>query len=144
MPDGVCSNSKRDLTLEGYKLTALLGKREGWRTTGGRVVEPQMTDLSLAGNKGAHQGHRPCPSPSQKPKGNWFLPGNLLALHKHPTLGIHPSGGFDSLQVPQGPSLTRSLKEKRADPAPPTPVHPANPPQLIRQILSTTSLAVCK
>ena len=74
------------LHLEGYKLTALLGEREGWRTTGGRVAEAQTTELSLVGNKGARQRHLPHPSPSQNPKGNQFLPGNLLALHKHPTL----------------------------------------------------------
>ena len=72
--------------LEGYKLTGLLGEREGWRTTGGRVVEPLPTELSLVGNKGARQHHLPRPSPSQNPKGNQFLPGNLLAPRKHPKL----------------------------------------------------------
>ena len=52
----------------------------------GRVVEPRTTELSLAGNKGARQRHLSHPSPSQNPKGNQFLPGNLLALRKHPTL----------------------------------------------------------
>ena len=51
-----------------------------------RIVEPGTTKLSLAGNKGAHQRHLPRPSPSQNPKGNRFLPGNLLAPGKHPTL----------------------------------------------------------
>ena len=72
--------------LEGYKLTALLGEREGWRTMGERVVEPRRTELSLAGNKGAHQRHLSHPFPSQNPKGNQFLSGNLLAPRKHPTL----------------------------------------------------------
>ena len=72
--------------LERYKLTDLHGEQEGWRTTRGRVVEPRMTELSLAGNKGARQCHLLCPSPSQNPKGNQFLPGNLLAQCKHPTL----------------------------------------------------------
>ena len=54
---------------------------------GGRVVEPRTTELSLAGNKGTRQRHLPRPSLSQNPKGNQFLSGNLLALHKqHPTL----------------------------------------------------------
>ena len=53
---------------------------------GGRVAEPRTTELSLARNKGAHQHHLPCPSPNQNPKGNQFLPGNLLALRKYPTL----------------------------------------------------------
>ena len=53
---------------------------------GGRVVEPLMTELSLAGNKGARQRHLPRPSPSPNPKGNQFLSGNFLAPHKHPML----------------------------------------------------------
>ena len=53
---------------------------------GGRVVEPRTKECSLAENKGARQRHLPRPSPSQNPKGNRFLPGNLLAPHKHPTL----------------------------------------------------------
>ena len=81
-----------------YKLTALLGEWEGWRTTGGRVVEPQTTELSLAGDKGACQRHLPRPSPSQNPKGNQFLPGNLFAPRKHPTLcfcrSIPPAAGL--------------------------------------------------
>ena len=72
--------------LEGYKLTALLREWEGWRTTGGRVVEPRTTERSMAGNKGASQRHLPRPSHSQNPKGNRFLSGHLLAPHKHPTL----------------------------------------------------------
>ena len=52
----------------------------------GRVVEPQTTELSLAGNKGARQRHLPSPAPSQNPKGNQFLSGNLLAPRKHPKL----------------------------------------------------------
>ena len=50
----------------------------------------------------------------------------------------------DSLKLPQGPSLRGSPKEKLAEPAPPAPVHLAYLPQLIYQIPSTTSLAVCK
>ena len=45
-----------------------------------------MTELSSVGNKGAPQRHLPRPSPSQNPKENQFLPGNLLAPLKHPTL----------------------------------------------------------
>ena len=52
----------------------------------GELLSPLMTELSLVGNKGACQRHLPHPSPSQNPKGNQFLPRNLLALHKHPTL----------------------------------------------------------
>ena len=53
---------------------------------GERVAEPQTTELSLAGNKGTRQRHLPRPSTSQNPKGNQFLPGNLLAPRKHLTL----------------------------------------------------------
>ena len=56
------------------------GQREG------ELLSPRMTQLSLAGNKGARQRHLPRLSPSQNLKGNQFLPGNLLALRKHPTL----------------------------------------------------------
>ena len=83
--------------MEGYKLTALLREWEGWRTMGGRVVEPQMTELSLAGNKGTLQRHLPHPPPSQNPKGKQFLSGNLLAPRKHPMLcfcGSTPSAGL--------------------------------------------------
>ena len=52
----------------------------------GELLSPRTTELSLAGNKGSHQRHLPHPSPSQNPKGNQFLPGNLLALPKHSTL----------------------------------------------------------
>ena len=85
-------------------------RAEGCRTTGGRVVEPWTTERSLAGNKGAHQCHLPHPSPSQNPKGNQFLSGNLPAPHKHPTLllRIHPSGRSDYLRVPQ-PLLKQSF-----------------------------------
>ena len=64
--------------LEGYKLTALLREWEGWNTTGGRFVEPWMTELSLAGNKGAHQRHLPPPSPAKIPKGTSSCQGTCL------------------------------------------------------------------
>ena len=50
------------------------------------MLSPRKTQLSLLGNKGASQCDLPRPSSSQNPKGNQFLPGNLLALRKHPTL----------------------------------------------------------
>ena len=56
----------------------------------GRVVEPR-TELSLAGNKGTCQRHRPHPSPSQNPKGNQFLPWNLFAHPKHTMLCFYGS-----------------------------------------------------
>ena len=93
--------------LEGYKLTALLRKREDWRTTGGRVVEPRTTEFSLAGKKGACQCHLPHPSPSQNPKGNQLLPGNLLAPGKHPTpcfcISIPPAVGLTPSRCHRAP-----------------------------------------
>ena len=50
------------------------------------MLSPWTAELSLAGNKGASQRHPPHPSPSQNPKGNQFLPGNLPAPPKHPKL----------------------------------------------------------
>ena len=72
-------------------------------------MEPLTTELSLVGNKGARQRHLPRPSPSQNPKEKQFLPGNMLALRKHPTNSVllrsQTSGsGSDSLPLPQGPS----------------------------------------
>ena len=95
--------------MEGYKLTALLGEREGWRTTGGRVVEPQTTELTLVGNKGASQRHLPRSSPSQNPK------GELASTAQTPNavlLWSHPSGGSDSLPVPRVPPEV-DLRRKR-------------------------------
>ena len=69
---------------------------------GQRVIEPQETDLSSAGNKGAGQRHLPLPSPSQNSKQNQFLSLNLLTPRKHPMLcfcgstppmGLPPSRG---------------------------------------------------
>ena len=84
--------------------------------------------------------------PAKIPKGTSSCQGACLH-RKTPNavlLWIHPSGGSDSLLVLQGPSQSRSPKEKQAEPAIPAPVHLADPPQLIRQIPSTTSLAMCK
>ena len=119
---------------------------------GGRVVEPRMTELSLAGNKGPRQHHLPhlCHlprhPPAKIPKGTSSCQGTCLhhANTQRLLLQIHPYGRSHSLQVLQGPSRSGSPKEKRAELAPPAPVHPAYPPQLIHQIPSTTGLAVCK
>ena len=102
---------------------------------GGRVVEPRTTELSLVGNKSTHQGHLPRPSPCQKPKGNQFLPGNLLALHKHPTLcfcGSIPLAGLTPSQCCRAPPEAElRRKSKLSLPLPPPctlPNHPANTP----------------
>ena len=49
-------------------------------------------------------------------------------------LWIHPSDGSAYLLVLQGPSCRGPPMAKRAKPTPPTPVHLADPPQLIGQI----------
>ena len=132
-PDGVCSDSKGDLTSEGYKLTALLGEQYGWRTVGGRVVEPRTTEHSLAGNKGARQRHLPHPSPSGNPKGNQFLSGNLLAPHKHPTLcfcrSIPLAAGLTPSRCHRAPPEADHLRKSELSlPLPPLctlPFHPS-------------------
>ena len=102
--------------MECYKLTALLGEREGERTTGGRGVEPQKTEFSLAGNKGPGQRHLSLPPPSRNPKGNQFLSLNLLAQYKHPMLCFYGSIPLTGLPAPdlvlQYPSR-RSVTTKR-------------------------------
>ena len=115
---------------------------------GGRVVEPRTTELSLAGNKGTHQRHLPRPFPQPKSQREPDPVRELACTVQTPNtvlLRIHPSSvGCDSLPVPQGPSQSGSPKDKQAKPAPPAPVYLADPPQLICQIPSTTSVAVCK
>ena len=81
----------------------------------------------------------PTPSPIPQPKSQREpVPARELACTtqtpKAVLLQIHPSSGSDSLLVPQGPSRSRSPKEKQAEPAPPAAVHLADPRQVIRQI----------
>ena len=88
----------------------------------------RRTELSLAGNKGARQRHLPCPSPSQNPKGNQFLPGNLLASRKHPTLcfcgsiplvmGLTPSTNIPAPQDWQCASSPDGPRHPTVNPAP--------------------------
>ena len=91
-----------------------------------------MTELRLAGNKGAHQRHLPRPSPSQNPKGNQFLPGNLLAPRKHPKLcfcgSIPPAGLTPSWCCRTPPEADLRRKSKLSLPLPPLctlPIHPS-------------------
>ena len=133
--------------MEGYKLTALLRKREGWRPKGGRAAEPPEDRVQFGGEQRRSQAPFPSPIPQPKSQREPVPARELACTAQTPNtvlLRIHPSGGSDSRPVPQGPSRSGSPKEKRAEPAPPAPVHPADPPQLICQIPSTTSLAVCK
>ena len=88
-PDCMSSDSQQDLKSQMLKVnSSALESGEGERTPGGRVVEPQKTELSLGGegNKDPGQCHLPLPSPSQNSKGNQFPSRNLLAPGKHPTL----------------------------------------------------------
>ena len=115
---------------------------------GGRVAEPRDTELSLAGKKGARQCHLPRPPPSQNPKGNQFLPGNLLAPRKHPTLcfcGPTPPAArlTPSSCCRAPPKADHRRRSELSLPLPP-PMHLAYLPQLIGQIPSIISLVVCK
>ena len=99
---------------------------------GGRVVEPRMTELSLAGNKGAHQSHLPRPSPSQNPKGNRFLPENLLAPGKHPKLcfcGSIPLAGLTPSRCCRAPPKADLLRKSELSlpllPLCTLPIHPS-------------------
>ena len=98
---------------------------------GGRVVEPWTTERSLVGNKGAHQRHLPRPSPSQNPKGNQFLSGNLRALCKHPTLcfcgSIPPAGLTPSWCHRAHPEADIQRKRELSLPLPPLCTWPINP-----------------
>ena len=77
--------------------------------------------------------------PAKIPKGTSSV-RTLLAPGKHPMLclllRIHPSNGSASLLMLQGPSQSGPPKAKRVESAPPSPVHLADPPRLIRQIPS--------
>ena len=112
---------------------------------GGGGVEPQTTECSLAGNKGARQ-HHPLPIPQPKSRREPVPVRELACTSSTPNaelLRIHLCcGRSGSLLVPQGPSRSGSPKEKQAEPASPTHVYLADPPQLIHQIPSTTSLSV--
>ena len=59
------------------------GKAGGQRE--GELLSPETTEL-FGREQRRSPAPSPCPSPSQNPKGNQFLPGNLLAPRKHPTL----------------------------------------------------------
>ena len=81
---------------------------------------------------GTHQCHHPHPSPSQNPKGNRFLPGNLLAPRKHPTLcfcGSNPLVGLTPSRCHRAPPETgHQRKSKLSLPLPPLctlPIHPS-------------------
>ena len=91
-----------------------------------------MTERSLAGNKGAPQRHLPRPSPSQNPKGNWFLPGNWLAPRKHRTLcfcGSIPLVGLTTSWCHKAPPKADHQRiSKLSLPLPPPctlPIHPS-------------------
>ena len=104
-------------------------------TPGGRGVEPWKTELSSVGNKGTGKRHVPLPSPSRNPKGSQFT--KVAWTVETPNvvlLWIHPSYGSASLLVLQGPSHRGPPIADLAEPAPPSPVHLADPPWLICQI----------
>ena len=80
----------------------------------------------MVGNKGARQRHLPHPSPSQYPKGNQFLQGNLLKLSKHPTQcfcrSIPPGGQTPSRCHRAPPEADLQRKNELS-----LPLHPCAP-----------------
>ena len=113
--------------------------------------------LSPRGQSSAWQGTKVLGSaislahpPAKIPKGISSHHGTCL----HSTNTQHCASVDPSLRrvcllpVPQGPSQSRPPKAKRAEPAPPAPVHladpPANTPLARSHQSSTTSLAGCK
>ena len=75
---------------------------------GGRVVEPQTAELSLAGNKGARQHHLPRPPSQPKSQREQVSAREFACTAQTPNavlLRIHTySGGSDSFLLLQGPS----------------------------------------
>ena len=135
------SDSQRDLTSRMLKVnSSALGERRLGRARGHWEAEL----LSLRRHNSAQWGTKALASaislshpPAETLKGT--SSPNLLASLKHPMLcfcGSIPLTRLASLPVLQGPSLRGSPMAKQAEPAPPTPVHLADPPQLICQIPS--------
>ena len=109
---------------------------------GGRVVEPKK-DRARQEKKGTGNHHLPFPSPGQNSKGNQFTDLACTTLTPNAVLlWIHPSDGSASLPMSWPPSqccrtgtFHRGPRTaEQAEPAPPAPVHLADPPGLIRQI----------
>ena len=89
------------------KLTALLGEREGWRTTEGELLSPGMTELF---GREQRRWTAPCPSPIPQPKSQREpVPARELActmqIPNTVLLRSHTScSRSNSLPLPQGPS----------------------------------------
>ena len=105
---------------------------------GRRVVKPQK-DTDHWGYEGAGECHFPLPYTQPKFQKEPVSITELACTTQTPNavlLWIHPSDRSASLPVPQGPSRSGPPKAKPAEPAPPAPVHLADPPWIIRQIPS--------
>ena len=110
------------------------GERED---TGREVVEPRKTELSLEGEQRCWPAPSPSPIPQPKFQTEPVPVTELAYTAQTPNavfLWIHPSDGTTSLLVLQGPSQRGPPTAKRAKPAPPAPVHLADPARLIHQI----------
>ena len=146
--DPMRSDSQRDLTSGMLKVNSS-ALRVGGRGHQEGEIEHWKIELSLVGNKGTGKCHLPRPSPQPKSQREPVPVTKLACIVQTPNavlLWIHLSDGSASLPVLQGPSCRGTPMAKRAKPAPPAPVHLADPPWLIRQThqSSTTNLAVCE
>ena len=132
------SDSQRDLTSGMLKVNSS-ALRVGGRGHQEGEIEHWKIELSLVGNKGTGKCHLPRPSPQPKSQREPVPVTELTCARQTPNamlLWIHPFDGSASLPVLQGPSHMEPPTAKGAKPAPPTPVHLADPPGLIRQIPS--------
>ena len=98
----------------------------------GELLSPGRQSSAWRGTKALDSAISLAHPPAKIPKGNSTCQGTCSTQTPNAVLlRIHPSGGSDSLLVPQGPSRSRSPKGKLAEPAPPALVDLADPPQLI-------------
>ena len=135
-PDCVSSDSQRDL-ISGMLKVNSSARRVGGREDTGRERCQALEDGAQIGRE-ARCWPAPSPSPVPQPKSQREpVPITELACTlQTPSavlLWIHPSNGLPaSLPVLQDSFHRGPPMAKQAKPAPPAPVHLADPPQLIR------------
>ena len=126
------------MNVKSQKLCSESRRARGQRE--GELLSPGRQSSARRGNKGAGKCHLPLPSPAEIPKGTSSLHRTCLHhTNAQQCVSVYPSLRQvcrASLLVLQGPSYRGLPMAKRAKPAPPTPVHLADPPQLIGQIPS--------
>ena len=122
------------LNIWNFKSQQLCSQRVG-RARGrqeGELLSPGRTELS-GWTKALVRAISPSHPPNKITKGTCSHQQTCLhsANAQHSLLLIHPSDGSASLLVLQGPSSRGALMAKLAKPAPPAPVHLADPPHLL-------------